>query len=396
MREHAKAGTEVVDGLRGIAILVVLGFHSWLFSFYSPPAPFAVIVQTGYLGVELFFLISGFCLFFPYAREALDGGAGQSVGTFAYRRFIKIVPSYALALTVTVLVALPTLSGSDLSGPALWTHALFLNNWFNDPLGGANSVFWSLGVEVQFYLIFPLLAFAFARRPLITLAAMVGVALAYRHLLAGCCLSTETVMRQVPAFLDIFALGMFSAYAVVFARTRFDWVGRARLGFTLAALASLGVLWALLLSASSVFYAPGGRDSWNLLGRTELAATLAVLVISSCLAQRWWRQVLANPVLVFISVLSYNLYLWHTLIELWLIHHHLPPTSAVDPHSDEAWKPWYLGVAIPSSFLISAAVTYFVERPLLETVRPHRFAFPWRRLIGGRTSAAVLAPAQKK
>jgi peptidoglycan/LPS O-acetylase OafA/YrhL len=106
--------------------------------------------------------------------------------------------------------------------------------------------------------------------------------------------------------------------------------------------------------------------------------------------------VLANPVLVFISVLSYNLYLWHTLIELWLIHHHLPPTAAVDPHSDEAWKPWYLGIAIPSSFLISAAVTYFVERPLLETVRPHRFAFPWRRLIGGRTSAAVLAPAQKK
>jgi peptidoglycan/LPS O-acetylase OafA/YrhL len=381
VREHAKAGTEVVDGLRGIAILVVFGFHSWLFSFYTPPPPFDVLVQTGYLGVELFFLISGFCLFFPYARHALDGASAQSVRTFAYRRFIKIVPSYVLALTATTFVALPLLGGVANIAPPLLTHALFLNNWYNDPLGGTNSVFWSLGVEVQFYLIFPLLALAFARRPLLTVAALVAIALGYRYAFAGCCLSTETIMRQVPAFLDIFALGMFSAYAVVYARTRLAWTGRARLGFTLVAWASLVVLWLLLESAAGVEFVPQGRDSWNLLGRTGLALTLATLVISSCLAQTWWRKVLANPVLVFISVISYNLYLWHTLIELWLIHHHLPPTAAVDPHSDEAWKPWFLGLSVALSTLVSTAVTYFIERPLLETVRPHRFAFPWTRLL---------------
>ena len=390
MREHAKAGTEVVDGLRGIAILVVFGFHSWLFSFYTPPPPFDVLVQTGYLGVELFFLISGFCLFFPYARHALDGASAQSVRTFAYRRFIKIVPSYVLALTATTFVALPLLGGLANIAPPLMTHALFLNNWYNDPLGGTNSVFWSLGVEVQFYLIFPLLALTFARRPLLTVVALVALALGYRYALAGCCLSTETIMRQVPAFLDIFALGMFSAYAVVYARTHLAWTGRARLGFTLAALASLVVLWLLLKSAAGVEFVPQGRDAWNLLGRTGLALTLATLVISSCLAQTWWRKVLANPVLVFISVISYNLYLWHTLIELWLIHHHLPPTAAVDPHSDEAWKPWFLGLSVALSVLVSTAVTYFIERPLLETVRPHRFAFPWTRLLR-RTKAQPAA-----
>lgn len=388
MKEHVKAGTEVVDGLRGIAILLVFGFHSWLFSFYTPPPPFDVFASSGYLGVELFFLISGFCLFFPYARHALDGGAPQTIKTFAYRRFIKIVPSYALALAVTLLVALPIFhTAADFARVAA-THALFLNNWYNDPLGGTNAVFWSLGVEVQFYLIFPILALAFARQPLLTLGAMVAAAIGYRYAFAGCCLHVEPVMRQVPAYLDIFALGMFSAYAVVYARTRLEWPSRARLGFTLAALASLALLWPLLVSAGQAEYVTGARDTWVLLGRTELAVLLAVLVVGSCLSHTWWRSVLANPVLVFISVLSYNLYLWHTLIEIYLLQHHLPPTAAHNPHDDDAWKPWFLGFSITASVLLSAAVTYFIERPLLETVRPHGFAFPWKRVLSRHDAPA--------
>ncbi len=382
MKEHVKAGTEIVDGLRGVAILLVFGFHSWLFSFYTPPPPFDVLVATGYLGVELFFLISGFCLFFPYARHVLDGANKQTNATFAYRRFIKIVPSYVLALVATAIVALPIFGNPLGLVPPLFTHALFLNNWYNDPLGGTNSVFWSLGVEVQFYLIFPLLAFAFMRQPLLALAGMVAVALAYRFSFASCCLEIEPVMRQVPAFLDIFAFGMFAAYAVVYARTRIAWTGGARLWFTLAAIAGIVLLWLLLNSAARVEFVAHGRETWNLAGRTQLAIVLCLIVVASCLSQQWWRRVLGNPVLVFISVLSYNLYLWHTLVELWLYHHHLPPTAAAEPHADDAWKPWFLGLSVLLSVTISAAVTYFIERPLLETVRPHGFAFPWRKVLG--------------
>ena len=192
----------------------------------------------------------------------------------------------------------------------------------------------------------------------------------------------------MPAFLDIFALGMFSAYAVVYARTRLAWTGRARLGFTLAAIGSLVVLWFMLASAGQAEFVTMQRAQWVLLGRTGLAFALAVLVIGSCLSQTWWRKLLANPVLVFISVLSYNLYLWHTLTELYLLQHHLPPTAALNPHDDDAWKPWFLGLSVLLSVLVSAAVTYFIERPLLETVRPHRFAFPWKRVLAGEKPAA--------
>src|SRR5665213_687642 len=68
VKEHARTGTGPVDGLRGLAILLVFGYHTWLFSWYTPPPPFDVVARTGYLGVDLFFLISGFCLYFPYAR----------------------------------------------------------------------------------------------------------------------------------------------------------------------------------------------------------------------------------------------------------------------------------------------------------------------------------------
>ncbi len=104
MRDHVRSGTEAIDGLRGIAILLVLFYHTWLFSWFTPAVavlgvslPVDVLPRNGYLGVDLFFTISGFVLFFPHALRALGGGGAQNLRDYAFRRFIKIVPSYVLA-----------------------------------------------------------------------------------------------------------------------------------------------------------------------------------------------------------------------------------------------------------------------------------------------------------
>jgi peptidoglycan/LPS O-acetylase OafA/YrhL len=382
VKEHARTGTGPVDGLRGLAILLVFGYHTWLFSWYTPPPPFDVLARTGYLGVDLFFLISGFCLFFPYARHALEAGAQQTVRTFAHRRFIKIVPSYLLALGVTLAVALPVYMKASESVQPLAQHLFFIENFFDDHFGPVNSVFWSLGIEVQFYLIFPLLAALFAPRPVLAATAMVVAALAYRYGFAGCCLDHELVMRQLPAFLDVFAFGMLAAYAFVYARKHFAaWIVERQFALTLLALILVVVVFELLVSANAVQYDLNGREHWNLAGRTALGGVIAGLLVASCFAQRWWRFLIGNPVLVFLSVVSYNLYLWHTLIELWLLHHHLPPSSLPSTHDDDAWKPWFIALSILLCVGISAAITYFIERPLLATVRPHSFAFNWRALL---------------
>ncbi len=377
----------MVDGLRGVAILLVVVYHTWLFSWLTPEltifgwsAPVDVIARSGYLGVELFFAISGFVLFFPHAESALHGGKLPGTREFAYRRFIKIVPSYALALAATAIVAAPLFHSTRDLAAVLANHIFFLQSFWHDGFGPVNSVFWSLAIEVQFYLFFPAIAVAFRRFPFATAGAMIAIALGYRYALAGCCLQNEPVQRELPAFLDVFAFGMLAAYAVVSLRTRFADLARYRWLFTLAALISALCILALLGGADAVTYDDGGRERWILGHRTLLAASVAALIVASCSAARWWRAVLANPAFVFFSVLSYNLYLWHTLLLIWMWQHGVPKAATPNPHDDPHWKLVYIALGWSACLAVSAAITYFVERPLLTTVRPHTFAFDWARL----------------
>lgn len=373
MREHDRAGTEVVDGLRGLAIVLVFVFHLWTYAIAVPPAPWNAFVQTGYLGVELFFAISGFCLFYPYARHALESGTKPTLRQYAYRRFIKILPSYALAIVATLVVALPYFIDKRTVFIPLATHLLLINNWFTDPLGQINGVFWSLGVEVQFYLLFPFFAPLFARFPFASLGASIAVGLAYRYGFAATVLH-DPVVHQVPAYLDVFAFGMFAAYAVVFVRLRPPLRRQSSL-CTLLALAALAGIMALQLSANAQIFDPVGRLIWNLPHRTMLAACFALLITASCLAANWWQRLVANPMLVFLSILSYNLYLWHCLVMTFLVIHGLRPNDYADAHAPDGWKPLFIAASIVLSLGVSALVTYFVERPLLATVRPQWFAF---------------------
>src|ERR1017187_8440888 len=99
-RPTPDARLDVLDGLRGLAILIVLWYHvwewSWLgtdFNAFGKHLSFQFAVETGFTGVDLFFFISGLVLFYPYARHMFEGKKLQTVKEFAYRRFIKIVPS---------------------------------------------------------------------------------------------------------------------------------------------------------------------------------------------------------------------------------------------------------------------------------------------------------------
>ncbi len=390
MREHTWSGTEVVDGLRGFAILWVLCYHTWLFSWYTPSlhvfgvaVPVDVFPRVGYLGVDLFFAISGFCLFMPIARSAVNGGGKSDWRTFAGRRFLKIVPSYALVLVATIPVALPYLHGRDDVWRALATHLAFLNSFYVDYLGQTNSVFWSLAIEVQFYIVFPALAWLFRYAPLPAAAGSIAVALAYRIHFAGCCALDEVVYRELPAFLDVFTCGMLAAYGVTYVQRR---AGRWRTHGALAAVATaalvaLGVCaWYVLSSCNAVQYVPRGRETWDIYGRFEFGALAGAAIFCACFAARPLRALIANPVLVFCSVISYNLYLWHTLLLIWMWKHDFPHAATRDPHSDDHWKFAYIVIGWSACLAVATGLTYFFERPLLATLKPHAFAFDWRRL----------------
>src|ERR1700731_1980093 len=160
---HRALGTETVDGLRGIAVLLVFFYHTWIFSLLDPSLsvfgidlPTGMMVRAGYLGVDIFFIVSGFCLYLPYARAEYFKRTPPDTKTFYLRRILKIVPSYILALSVTTLLTISALP-SQIPNILLNTiqHLLFVQNMVSpEIIGNANSVLWSVAVEVQFYLIF--------------------------------------------------------------------------------------------------------------------------------------------------------------------------------------------------------------------------------------------------
>lgn len=384
-----------MDGLRGFAILWVLCYHTWLFSWYTPAlklfgwnAPVDIFPRVGYLGVDLFFAISGFCLFVPAARRAVSGRPEPTLRSFVARRFVKIVPSYALAVFATIPFALPYVSARAEIGRAVAVHLSFINNFYVDAFGQANSVFWSLAIEVQFYIIFPALAYFFRRAPVPATLGMVAIALGYRTYFAGCCLQNEIVMRQLPAFLDVFACGMLAAYGVTLAQHERTWSQRRRSVMTVAAFALVVALYFALQSCNAVQYVPRGRETWDLYGRTLFAGLTGGFIFCACFAVRPFRAAIANPVLVFLSLVSYNLYLWHTLLMIYMWKHDIPRSASRDPHSDGHWQFLYIALGWSASLAVATAITYFIERPLLRTIAPHAFAFDWngplRRLTARR------------
>jgi len=371
VRPTSEARLDVLDGLRGIAILMVVWWHLWLFSWLTPylnvsghEIPVVIIPGTGLMGVELFFFLSGFVLFYPYARHLFEGRPLQTVKQFAYRRFIKIVPSYVIALVVAAVLIGEFPSFRE-GIRQMVTHLLFIHIFWVDTWVGVNGVLWSLGVEVQFYLIFPALCWLFRRQPAITYLLMVAIAVGYRLYAAHADVSDYVKMGQLPAYLDLFADGMLAAWIFVWARSRlpverFQWLA------TLVAVGAAIGLCAMLVALYSHLYQPHGYPSWQAANRLYFGGLLVIFAVAALFSYRFLHAIIANRFFVFMGVISYNLYLWHSFLMLWMLKHRVPAPSTADPHADEHWKWVYTISSLVITFAISIFVTYAIERPLLK------------------------------
>jgi peptidoglycan/LPS O-acetylase OafA/YrhL len=183
MRSPERDRMVVLDGLRGMAILLVVLSHAATISAACvhcpavPPLLFTVSAFGGAEGVMLFFTLSGFLLFLPFARAILSPDTGRegevrqwpSTWGFYVRRMRRILPAYYVALLVVMIlpwVAVAVLThasaarlpwGTFLGGATL---VYDLNAVDFTRIIGADSPLWSLTVEWQFYLVLPLLALA--------------------------------------------------------------------------------------------------------------------------------------------------------------------------------------------------------------------------------------------
>ncbi len=367
---HSEARLGVLDGLRGLAVLLVLWYHAWEISWLAPPTWLAFLPATGFIGVHLFFFLSGFVISYPFVRSAVAGAAQPSWGHFAWRRFIKIVPSYVLSIAVAYAIGYAQVQPNAALLPDLVTHLLFIHTWFPLRFGTINGVLCTLAVEVEFYCVFPLIWACFKRQPWPTAGAMIAIAWIWRSYMAYCCFDTLFVPYEenLPGYLDIFAFGMIGAY--LFTRFGDRWRS-SRSSWIAAPIAAGGfaLLFALLNSMYGYSLHPQWAAVWQIDKRALLGAAFAIIALASLASPRWWSILLDNPPLRFLAAISYNLYLYHQLIARELLSHHVPPYAG-DPHNDVQWQEHYTATAFAVTIAQATLVTYCFERPLLRLKGP--------------------------
>ena len=369
---------DVLDGIRALCVFLVGWYHIWQQGWLTPS--FVIgnrvisldpLLRSGYLWVDGMLLLSGFLLYLPYA----DGKGVPNLRTFYKRRLIRIVPSYLLCilpLFVVACVQKKYISGldacKDLAAHLTFTHTLFSFSYNGTPLNGA---LWTLGVEMQFYLLFPLLARAFKRRPAVTWCALTAGAFAFRYW-AGRQADTSPYFNQLPAFLDVYANGFAAAAAYQALRKKLgngEWDKKIRLVFTVAFVLCLCQLWAIL-------QAQAATNGYDMIRRGQmdrrfgLSATLSLAMVSAACGLPALRFLLGNRLMRFLSGISFQFYIYHQLLAVKLKEWKIPYSPSDTPNVDDpAWRLPYTLLCFALAVAVAALITYCFERPIARALR---------------------------
>lgn len=368
----------VLDGIRALCIFIVAWYHIWQQSWMWPVLSVGnmtlnldPLVRAGYIWVDAMLLISGFLLFLPYAREmGTPSPRLPETAGFYVRRALRILPSYWLCvLSIFFFVALPQglystggYMARDLVSHLTFTHVFFFDTYVGTQL---NVVLWTLAIEVQFYLLFPLLARAFFKRPAAMYAAMVGASFLYRALASAFCPDTTLLVNQLPAFFDVYANGFLAAIAFVQLSRSLRHTPATRILFTAVSVMLLCAVWRLVVRQAG---APTHEDIrlLQMRGRFSLSAVLAAFIVCSANAGALWRGLLSNRLMRFLSAISFNFYIWHQYLAVKLRQWRIPPSASLEPNFDGEmpWQWQYTLLAFLLSFAVAVLITYAFERPI--------------------------------
>ncbi len=368
---------DVVDGIRGLSVLMVLWFHFWQQTWFMPnyPTPFlsflgitnltpSHIRWVGYLFVDMMVLLSAFCMTLPIARSMLLGERVDDAATFYKKRFARIYPSYLLAVLISFgyqlwLGSYPTLSYAmrDLISHLTFTHMFRADTYIYAPI---NGVLWTVALEVQFYLVFPLLVKLFRQSPPLFWGALTGFGALFIYEYALKQTPVNMQVNQFPTFLPVFANGMLGAYLFTLYCLKVPYKRVWAVFFT-----ALAILAAVLIRNQIVSAQMYREDKqiWQLQHRIGLSLCFTLFLLSAALSLKPFRWLFSNPVARFLGAVSYNLYLYHQRLIV-LLRMSLGFRSGADVSAAGTRMQLFLTVeALGLSLLLAAVLTYVWEKP---------------------------------
>jgi len=311
-----------LDGLRGLAVVLVLAHNFDIIALPSGPVEHVIdlALNIGWIGVQLFFVLSGFLI----TRILLQTqNSANYYSAFFGRRVLRIFPLYYSALLVAFVV-LPWL-GQASAGLAhdqaqqawLW---LYLSNW-SGLLNFESHVFphfWSLAIEEQFYLLWPLLVHRRNASQVLRLCLVIAVvsptvrvAMLWQHA------EVESIYTYTVCRMDALALGAAVAALLQLPGAADHWYTR-RDKLAWGALA----LWAAGALATHGY--PRSSPLGQTLGYSWLACAFAVAVLAAACTGRpgsevpWWERALKTEPLRTLGKYSYAMYVFHKPLHDWI------------------------------------------------------------------------------
>ncbi|MGF6781625.1 acyltransferase family protein [Paraburkholderia sp. GAS334] len=293
-----------LDGLRAVAIAAVFVYH---FSFSALPG--------GWAGVDIFFVLSGYLITTILANE-IDSTGRVDLKQFYFNRFLRLAPAFACLLAFMALRAVTTADGAHRQSilESIGITAVYMMNWnrafswFGQDILGHT---WSLSMEEQFYIVWPLLLLLIHRKHAIrwTMSLIVVITVWRVHLaLSGA--DPERTYNGFDTHADPLFIGCTLALFKPGKRL-------ARLAQRTAVLPVLGI--------AAILATVGLRTlAAQTIGLT-LAALCTAWIITAALEDGWLKRTLSLRPLVYTGKISYGLYLWHyPIIRMIHAHVHLP------------------------------------------------------------------------